>query len=54
MNLRPLITALATAGILFSTGANALYTEQGMPAIQNGFPVNMAAWIGQPDNYRAN
>jgi hypothetical protein len=51
---RPLITALAAASIVFTTGANAVYTESGMPAIQNGFPINMAVWVGQPGNYSWN
>ena len=53
MNIRPLITALATAGMLFTTGVNAAFVAD-MPAIQNGFPISMAAWKAQPNNYSWN
>ncbi|MBE9564393.1 MAG: choice-of-anchor F family protein [Proteobacteria bacterium] len=55
---RPLIKAMAIAGfgagMLVSAAANAVYTEPGMPAIQSGFPTDMADWLTNPDKYAWN
>ncbi|MBE9564421.1 MAG: choice-of-anchor F family protein [Proteobacteria bacterium] len=55
---RPLIKAMAvagfSAGMLVSAAANAVYTEPGMPAIQSGFPSDMADWMANPTNYSWN
>jgi hypothetical protein len=55
---RSLIKAMAVAGfgagMLVSAAANAVYTEFNMPAIQSGFPSDMADWITNDDQYSWN
>ena len=52
---QPLTRILATAGfctaLLASVAAHAAYTVANMPAIQNGFPSDMAEWIDNPTKY---
>ena len=52
--LRAITVAGFSAGMLIAAGANAGYTQLGMAALEDGFPLSMEDWIANPTKYSWN